>query len=214
MHDIAEHYLFSFHMIQHLLLSLVFPPLILCGMPAWMLRYVLKPRGIGVARVLTKPLIALVAFNAVIAITHIPNVVHPRVDERGFHFGMHCLLVGTAFMMWSPVLNPLIELPKLSYPPTDDVPVPAITGADRAGVVPDVRAHGAVPRVPARARPALRDLRDERPTVRRTRDEASRDGDLVGLHRVYFFKWFAVEERENIDVLEWSKLDKLEAAER
>ena len=37
---------------------------------------------------------------------------------------------------------------------------------------------------------------------------------LWGFIGVYFFKWFNVEERENIDVLEWSKLDKMEASNR
>src|SRR5690348_13654387 len=107
MHDIAEHYLFSVHMFQHLLLSLVFPPLILCGMPAWMLRYVLKPVGIRVAQFVTKPIIALVIFNTVIAVTHIPNVVNMTTHNEGFHFGMHVLLVGASFIMWSPVVSPL-----------------------------------------------------------------------------------------------------------
>src|SRR5436309_3543901 len=37
-HDLAERYLFSVHMFQHLLLSLVAPGLMLVGAPAWLLR--------------------------------------------------------------------------------------------------------------------------------------------------------------------------------
>ncbi|MEK7247353.1 MAG: cytochrome c oxidase assembly protein, partial [Chloroflexota bacterium] len=35
-HDIAENYLLSMHMTQHLLLSLVAPPLLLAGVPTWL----------------------------------------------------------------------------------------------------------------------------------------------------------------------------------
>ena len=37
-HDLAEHYLLSVHMVQHLLISLVAPPMLLLGMPHWLLR--------------------------------------------------------------------------------------------------------------------------------------------------------------------------------
>lgn len=209
MHDIAEHYLFSVHMLQHLLLSLVFPPLILCGMPAWMLRYLLKPRGIAVARVLTKPLIALIAFNAVVAITHIPNVVTLASTNESFHFGMHCLLVGTSFMMWSPVLNPLIELPKLSYPPR-------MMYLFLQSLVPTVPAsfltfgHTVLYHVYERAPVRLfgiRPLTDQ--LLAGLEMKLLGTAILWGFIGVYFFKWFAVEERENVDVLEWSKLDRM-----
>src|SRR3989338_666120 len=36
LHDLADYYLFSAHMVQHLLLTLVVPPLLLAGTPAWM----------------------------------------------------------------------------------------------------------------------------------------------------------------------------------
>jgi len=213
-HDIAEHYLFSVHMFQHLLLSLVFPPLILCGMPAWMLRYILKPQGIRVAQVLTKPIIALAAFNTVIAVTHIPNVVNMSTHNEGFHFGMHLLLVGTSFMMWSPVLTPLIELPKLSYPPrmmylfvqslVPTVPASFLTFGHtvlyKAYLHTPTRLFGLSP------------LTDQ--LISGLEMKLLGTAILWGFIGVYFFRWANVEERENIDVLEWSRLDTLEASKR
>ena len=35
-HDISEHYLLSMHMTQHLLFTLVAPPLLLAGIPTWL----------------------------------------------------------------------------------------------------------------------------------------------------------------------------------
>src|SRR2546430_16912061 len=35
LHNLSDSYLFSAHMVQHLVLTLVFPPLLLYGTPAW-----------------------------------------------------------------------------------------------------------------------------------------------------------------------------------
>ena len=36
LHDLSDWYLFSAHMVQHLILTLVVPPLLLAGTPPWM----------------------------------------------------------------------------------------------------------------------------------------------------------------------------------
>ena len=36
LHDLSDFYLFSAHMVQHLLLTLVLPPLLIGGTPGWM----------------------------------------------------------------------------------------------------------------------------------------------------------------------------------
>ena len=38
LHELGDNYLFSAHMVQHLLLTLVVPPLLIFGTPPWMLR--------------------------------------------------------------------------------------------------------------------------------------------------------------------------------
>ena len=205
-HDVAEGYLYSVHMVQHLLLSLVAPPLLLVGVPDWMLRWVLGRRGLQVAQFLTRPLIALVVFNTVIVITHIPGVVRMAATSEPFHFGAHVLLVGAAFCMWSPVLNPLIELPKLNYParmfylflqslvPT--VPASFLT----FGHTVLYRVYDREPRMWG-----ISAITDQR--------TAGLIMKLVGgaiLWSViawYFFKWYRTEQREGVDVLEFSKID-------
>ena len=42
-HDLAERYLYSMHMVQHMLFSLVAAPILIAGMPPWLLRYLLRP---------------------------------------------------------------------------------------------------------------------------------------------------------------------------
>jgi putative membrane protein len=204
-HDLAETRLYSVHMLQHLLLTLVAPPLLMVGTPDWMWRFLLGRRGIQMARFLTRPLLALVIFNTVLVVTHIPNVVTMSVHSEPFHFGLHALVFTSALIMWSPVLNPLIELPSISYParmfylflqslvPT--VPASFLT----FGHTVLYHVYETMPRMGISA------LTDQL--------VAGLVMKLVGgflLWSVigwYFFKWYRVEEREKVDVLEWSKLD-------
>src|SRR5438477_8679294 len=73
LHNLSDKYLFSAHMAQHLLLTLVFPPLLLYGTPASIVRVFLRPRAvIAVARVVTRPLAAALLFSGPIVIWHAP----------------------------------------------------------------------------------------------------------------------------------------------
>ena len=115
-HELAEERLFSVHMVQHLLMSLVAPPLLLAGTPGWLLRSLLRPRWLfAVVRRLARPLPALVLFNAFIAFSHWPLVVDLAVRSELAHFTLHAVLVATALLMWMPVLSPMFEIPRLRY---------------------------------------------------------------------------------------------------
>jgi len=46
LHNLSDSYLFSAHMTQHLVLTLVFPPLLLYGTPAAVVRPLLRPRWV------------------------------------------------------------------------------------------------------------------------------------------------------------------------
>ena len=116
-HDLAERYLYFMHMVQHLLFTFVAAPLLVAGFPAWMLRTLLRPRPVFVAfRFLTRPLVALLLFNGVLLFTHWPAIVELSVRSEWAHFGLHAVLVGSAFVVWWPILSPLPELPPLSPP--------------------------------------------------------------------------------------------------
>jgi putative membrane protein len=116
-HDLAEGYLYSVHMTQHLVFTLVAPPLIIAGMPAWMWRAILRPRGVFVAfRFLTRPVVALILFNGLLLFTHWPEVVGASVGSELTHFTLHAVLFGSAIVMWWPVMSPLVELPALTPP--------------------------------------------------------------------------------------------------
>ncbi len=109
--------LFSVHMAQHLVFSLISAPLLLLGIPGWLWRHLLRPRPVStVWSALTKPLVALLVFNGWIAVYHWPPVVNLSVSNDGFHLLAHIIWVGTSLLMWWPVLSPLPEMPHLSSP--------------------------------------------------------------------------------------------------
>src|SRR5258705_5652172 len=73
LHNLSDTYLFSAHMAQHLLLTLVFPPLLLYGVPGAVVRPLLRPRWVmAFARVVTRPLAAAAIFTAPIVLWHVP----------------------------------------------------------------------------------------------------------------------------------------------
>ena len=115
-HQLADA-LFSVHMGQHLVFSLVSAPLLILGMPAWLLRRLLAPASLqAVWRALTRPLPALLLFNLWVALYHWPPLVNLSVRNDAAHLGVHVVWVVAALVMWWPVLSPLPELPHLSYP--------------------------------------------------------------------------------------------------
>jgi putative membrane protein len=116
-HDLAEGYLYSAHMVQHMVFTLVAAPLLIAGTPAWMWRAVLSPRPVFEAfRFLTRPVVALIAFNGLLLFTHWPEVVEASVGSELTHFTLHVLLFGSAIVVWWPVMSPLVELPALTPP--------------------------------------------------------------------------------------------------
>lgn len=117
LHELSEDYLASMHMVQHMCYALIAPPLLIAGTPGWLLRAPLRRRHVfRIARFVTLPLVAFAAFNAVTLLTHLPSTVNLALTHHWFHFAVHASLVLTALLMWWPILSPIQELPRLSYP--------------------------------------------------------------------------------------------------
>jgi putative membrane protein len=112
-HDLAEHYLYSVHMVQHLLLTLVAAPLLLLGTPAWMARRLLgRCRRLRIVRALARPVPGLIQFNLVLVLSHWPLVVEATVRHHPLHFVAHAALLGSALLMWMPVASPSPDVPR------------------------------------------------------------------------------------------------------
>lgn len=115
-HGLGEDYLYSFHMVQHLLFQLIAAPLLLMGVPAWLYRRILRPAWLSnTVRILTKPLNAIILVNAFVAVAHTPFWVEASVSNGLFHLFTHVLWVAVGLLMWWPVLSPLPELPHYGY---------------------------------------------------------------------------------------------------
>ena len=121
MHDIAEEYLYSVHMFQHMALTYFMPPLVVLATPEWFVRTLVgNGRAYRALRFFTFPVRAGLLFNLGVVISHIPGVVNASVSNGPLHYFVHVLLVVTSILMWMPVCGPLKELqmapmPKMIY---------------------------------------------------------------------------------------------------
>jgi cytochrome c oxidase assembly factor CtaG len=129
LHSVGEQY-FSVHMVQHLLLTLVAPPLLLlsCSMPVllWALpahdratvgRLVGRPGPMRSGlKLLTTPLVALALFISTQWIWHQPPAYDWALENRWAHYFEHVSFFLTAILFWWPVVGaPPLPSP-LSYP--------------------------------------------------------------------------------------------------
>lgn len=116
-HDLSDYYLFSAHMIQHMLLVFAMPPLLLYGTPGWMVRPLLSDARLrSLGRALTKPAGAFATFNIIIVVWHLPPVYNLAMDQHQVHIVGHLLMMAASVILWWPVLSPVSELPRAPYP--------------------------------------------------------------------------------------------------
>ncbi len=117
LHDLSDSFLFSAHMVQHLVLTLLVPPLLISGTPASLFRQALRSPAVArIARVIGRPVFCFAAFNVVIAVWHFPVLYNFALAHHAVHIGQHLMFLVAAVLMWWPLLSPLPELPRLSYP--------------------------------------------------------------------------------------------------
>jgi putative membrane protein len=120
LHDLSDYYLFSAHMVQHLVLTLVVPPLLLAGTPAWMadavLRALTRRRPLGaLIGVLMRPLPALACYAVALIGWHLPGPYNTALETHAWHVVEHVLLIATAVLGWWPILSPATVAPALPY---------------------------------------------------------------------------------------------------
>jgi putative membrane protein len=117
-HDLAEGYLYSLHMVQHLLLSLVAAPLLLLGTPAWLARKLLSPAWLlRLVRGISRPVPNLVQANLILVLSHWPIVVTATLRHHPLHFVAHAVIMASALVLWLPVLSPVPDkVPRLAAP--------------------------------------------------------------------------------------------------
>jgi cytochrome c oxidase assembly factor CtaG len=118
--------LLSVHMVQHLLLTLVAPPLLLLGAPVTLAlqassdRFrkgvvlpLLRSRGI---KLLSHPAVGWVAFAAVLWGSHFSPLYEAALRSRGLHALEHAAYLGSALLFWWPVVGKDPSPTRLSPP--------------------------------------------------------------------------------------------------
>jgi len=115
-HDLSDYYLFSVHMTQHLMLTQLMPPLLLMGVPAFVLRPLIRPRWVrAVAGFLSRPVVAFSLYSVCFSAWHLQGAYDLMMRNHNVHIFTHLQFMVTAVIMWWPILSPLREYPRLSY---------------------------------------------------------------------------------------------------
>ncbi len=115
-HDLSDYYLFSAHMVQHLLLAMGVAPLLIMGTPGWMLRPLVRALPPPLTLPLKSAIACFAIFNVVLVGWHLPPLYNLAMTYHEVHIVQHLLLLAASVIMWWPVLSPMAELPRLSYP--------------------------------------------------------------------------------------------------
>src|SRR5437764_14188347 len=120
LHDLSDYYLFSAHMVQHLVLTLVVAPLLLAGTPGWMLDRLIEPLRRWrlrrtVVRALTRPVPALALYAVALVAWHLPGPYNAALETHAWHVVEHLVLLATAVLAWWPVASAATLAPGLPY---------------------------------------------------------------------------------------------------
>jgi cytochrome c oxidase assembly factor CtaG len=106
--DTGADRLLSLHMLQHVLLATIGPPLLLLGLTPAMLAPIFGNRRVlGAAHLATHPVLAGALLIVNMWFWHIPPVYSAAIDSLGLHIVMHVAFMLTGLLFWWPVVQPL-----------------------------------------------------------------------------------------------------------
>jgi putative membrane protein len=127
--DVYADRLFWVHMLQHVLLLTVAPPLLLLGRPwprMWralpleprtaVARTLARARWASPVRALARPLPAWILFNATIIGWHIPGAYDATLTSGVMHVCEHVMFFFTGLLFWARVIDPGPLRPRLVWP--------------------------------------------------------------------------------------------------
>jgi cytochrome c oxidase assembly factor CtaG len=113
--ELGDSYLFSAHMVQHLCITIVGPPLLLIGIPGWLVDPLLrKPVIFRIARVLTFPALAFFLYNFDFWLWHAPPLYNATLENQNIHILEHVTFIVFGVINWWPIFSPSALLPRLS----------------------------------------------------------------------------------------------------
>lgn len=102
---------------EQILLVMLAAPMLLLGLPDWMLRPLLTRPGIRtVVGFLTRAPVAFGVFTVVFVTIHYPLVCNQICHARPFYGGIRAALLSAGVLLWWPLLSPIPEFPSLPRP--------------------------------------------------------------------------------------------------
>jgi putative membrane protein len=105
--DSAAHRLLSMHMLQHVALTTLGPPLLLLGLTPSLVDPLLRPASVRrIAATLTHPVFAGALFIVNMWFWHVPPIYDQALNHLGVHIAMHIAYLGTGLLFWWPVVQP------------------------------------------------------------------------------------------------------------
>jgi cytochrome c oxidase assembly factor CtaG len=106
--EIGDDYLFSAHMIQHLLLILAVPPLLLLGITPVFTRKILEWGSLRrIERILGNSVVAWTIGVGTVILWHAPRLFDAALNNEYIHILEHLCFMVSATIFWWPVLAPL-----------------------------------------------------------------------------------------------------------
>lgn len=111
--DLLGHLMFTFHMLGMALAYIIAAPMLLAGMPGWLLEPIARVPVLKSAKWLLHPIVAILLFNAAFSVYHIPAVHDYVMTHYTVHTLYYILLMITSLLMWFPVICPVKSLDKL-----------------------------------------------------------------------------------------------------
>ena len=101
-----DSHMLTAHMIQHLLLMTIAPPLIWLGEPvqiAWPMRWALPN---GLRKLLGNPAFCWLASAAALVVWHVPAIFQLGMHSSNWHFIEHSSFLIAGLLFWWPVIEP------------------------------------------------------------------------------------------------------------
>ena len=103
--ELGDEYLFSAHMLQHLLMMFVTAPLWLLGSLAGLIDLILPKQLVVPALWMTRPVAAFIVFTSVMYIWHFPGLYNLAQANEGVHILEHLMYIGSSLIGWWPVAS-------------------------------------------------------------------------------------------------------------
>ncbi len=193
---VSDHYLDSVHMLQHVLLGFIAPPLMLLGLSQHMAA---RLASVPVIRLVIEPVPAQVIAGSIMVIWHVPAFYDAALHSEELHIVEHLTFIGAGVVLFWPVIAAtslrarwqLSPIGKLIYLLGATIPQDGVALALLFSRQPFYEFYATVPRLV----PSLTPIIDQ--TVAGAVLMVLGKAAMTVCALAVFFRWFGAEQRED-----------------